>query len=224
MRERVRRPVFVMFVAMAIALMSGPALAQEGTPVDQSPNPEECTHEPRTVEELQAIHGTPAPAGAGEATSIAQATPVAFELPAGEAPDAETAAAITTVVRIGIACFNAGDYLAGFGGVTEEFLVDQVGLALFDQDFVASMNADPVVLPEDQHTLLIGIDEMIVMADGRVAAVVHYVGVSNPGEGIDGVETDLWIYENVEGMWLLDESIQNIEGTHGPDDLGTPAA
>ncbi len=224
MRDRMRWPVLTAFLAMVFMVMSSAALAQEGTPVDSSPNPEECTHKPRTVEELQAIHGTPAPEGAGEATSIAQATPIAFELPEGETPDAETAAAITTGIRIGIACFNAGDYLAGFGGVTEEFLINQVGRALFDEDFVAAMVADPVVLPEDQQTILIGIDEMIVMADGRVAVVVHYEGAANPGEGINGVETDLWIYENVEGAWLLDESIENIEGTHGPDDLGTPAA
>ena len=41
-------------------------------------------------------------------------------------------------------------------------------------------------------------------------------------EGINGVETDFFIFENVDGQWLLDESIENLEGTFGPESVATP--
>ncbi len=224
MRSPIARSVTMFFALFLTLALGSVTAAQDATPQGESPDADECTYEPRTVEEMQALHGTPAPSGAGEATSIVQASPVDFVLPEGEPADAETVAAITTEVRAGIACFNAGDYLASFGGVTDEFIEQHVGVALFDEDFVAAMNAEPVPLPEDQQTVLIGIDAIIVLEDGRVAAVVHYQGPSSPGEGIDGVETDLWTYENVDGQWLQDESIENIEATHGPDIIATPAA
>jgi hypothetical protein len=214
----------VLAAPLALGLVLTTA-AQDGTPVvDLSPNPEECTLTPRTIEELQALHGTPAAEGAGEATSAAlEATPVTFTLPAGTPADAATVEAVTAAVRAGIACYNAGDYLASFGGTTDEFILAQVGLSLFDADFVAAMQAEPVPLPEDQQTQLLGIREVTIYADGRVGALVDYFGpTSPPASGT--VETDLWIYENVDGAWLLDEVVENLEARYGPDMTATPAA
>jgi hypothetical protein len=213
----------VLATALLFAL-AATAIAQDATPpTDMSPNPELCVVEPRPIEELQAIYGTPAPAGAGEAVSAEEATPVAFELPTGTPADEATVAAITAAVEQLTACYNAGHFLAGLSLVTDEFLVSQVGLALFDEDFVATMTASPVALPEEQQTVLLGVREVIVLEDGRVAALVDYMSPTPQPEGIEGLETDLFIFENVEGVWLLDESVQNVEGTHGPD-MGTPAA
>jgi hypothetical protein len=134
-------------------------------------------------------------------------------------------AAIEASVRGGIACYNAGDYLTSFGGVTDDFLVSQVGLDLFDEDFVAAMEAEPVALAEEVQTEFHGIRQVTVLEDGRVAALVDYVGRSPQIEGIDGLETDLWIYENVDGNWLLDESVQNLENTeYGPEIIATPTS
>lgn len=215
-------------VIASISIMAtlGGSFAQDATPaVDDSPNPDECVVDGlRSVEELQAIYGTPAAEGAGEATSLAeQATPEVATLPTGEPADAATVDAITARVRISFACYNAGNHLAGFALVTDEFLVSQVGLALFDADFVATLEADPVALTEDQQTEMIGVREVTVYADGRVGALVDYKGhYPSEAEGIGGLETDLWIFKNVNGVWLLDESIQNLEGLYGPD--ATPAA
>ena len=57
--------------------------------------------------------------------------------------------------------------------------------------------------------------------DGRVGALIDYTVAGNP-EGINGQETDLFIFVNQEGVWLLDDSFENLEGTYGPN--ATPAA
>jgi len=56
-----------------------------------------------------------------------------------------------------------------------------------------------------------------------VTALFDYHSPSPQPEGIDGVETDLFIFKNVDGQWLLDESIENLEGTYGPDWLTASA-
>ena len=210
--------------AFAAALMisvagTGSLSAQDATPTpDLSPNANECTREARTVEELQAIYGDPVEEGAGEATSLAmQATPAIEALPVGTPADDATAEAIMLAVRQQFACFNAGDHLRGFAGVTDEFLVSQVGLALFDADFVAMLEAEPVELPEEEQTELHGVRDVVIYEDGRAGALVDYVSGTGPQEGIDGFETDLWIFENVDGTWLLDETYQNLEGLFGPE-------
>lgn len=204
--------------------LSAVSVAQEATPAGDSPDADECTFEARSIEDMRMLHGTPAPEGAGEATSAVEATPADFTLPAGEPADEQTVAEVTAAVRGLAACYNAGDYLAGFGGVTEEFIISQIGLSLFDEDFVAAMEAEPVPLDEEQQTVVLGIREVTVLEDGRVALLFDYSGPSPQLEGINGVETDLFIFENVDGQWLLDASVENLEGIHGPEGIATPAA
>ncbi|MEA2595142.1 MAG: hypothetical protein QOF01_1611 [Thermomicrobiales bacterium] len=215
--------VIALFATLTVART---AAAQDATPaVDMSPNADECTIEPRRLEELQALVGTPFPEGAGEATSFArQATQIANELPEGTAADEATVQAITAAVRRQMACFNAGNYLGGFAGTTDEFIISQVGFALFDEDLIAAMTGTPVPLPEEQQTTLIGVREVRALPDGRVAALVDYTSPIPPAEGINGVETDLWVFEQVEGEWLLDEVTDNLEGQHGPSGVATPTA
>jgi hypothetical protein len=217
--NRIVRAGGTIAVSLLIGLSYGlGGAAQESTPaVDMSPNGDECVLEPRTLEELQAIYGEAHLEGAGEATSVAMsATPAITELPVGEPADAETIEAITMAVRHQFACFNGGDHLRGLAGVTDEFIVSQVGLALFDEDFVAMLEAEPVHLSEEEQTTLHGIRDVTVYEDGRVGALVDYEAGLGQEEGIDGFETDLWIFKNVDGVWLLDESHQNLEHTHAP--------
>ena len=223
-----RRPsLFVSVLAVAVLALvafpaAGPAAAQEATP-DTSPNPEECVVAPRALEDLRALVGTPAPRGAGEATEIARASPpTAVELPVGEPADAATAEAITRAVRRQIACFNAGDFLRGFAGTTDEFVAAQVDVALFDEEFVAVLVGTPQPLAEDQQTQLLGVRDATVYPDGRAGALVDYFGPTSPPDSLTGQETDLWIFEQVDGEWLLDEVVPNLEGRHGP--AATPAA
>lgn len=204
---------------------TGTTLAQDATPgpIDLSPNPEQCTQAPRTLEEVQAIAGTPAPAGAGEATAAAlDAAQQPVELPTGVPAPKEAIDGIVATIVQNIACYNAGNYLAGFGGVTDEFLRSQVGVALFDQDFVDAMMATPVALPEDQQTQLFDTREFTLYDDGRVGVLVYYKSPTPQQEGIDGLEIDLWIFKEVDGRWLLDQTIGDLEKQL--QDMATPAA
>jgi hypothetical protein len=207
-----------------LALSGRGAVAQDATPVAAiSTSPEFCTLEPRTLEEVQEIAGEPAPEGEGERIALEiEATPQVDQLPEGEEADAETVAGIRETIIQLFACYNAGHYLAGFAGVTDHFLETQVGVALFDEDFVAAMTAEPVALPEDQHTQLLDIRRVVVMEDGRVAALVDYRSFTPQPEGIDGLETDLFIFLEVDGRWLLDESHENLERIFGPEGIATP--
>ncbi len=210
-------------IAAMLALGLGTVgAAQEATP--HSPDPELCDVEIRPIEELRAIIGEPAPEGAGEATSIVEATPEAFTLPDGTPADEATSAAIVAAIHELTACYNAGNFLAGFSLLTDDFIRSQVPLSTFDEDFIAVMEGTPVALLEVEQTTVIDVDSILVLEDGRVAAVFHYNSPTPQEEGIDGVETDLFIFENVDGAWLLDESVENIEVTHGPDMMATPAA
>ncbi len=203
----------------------GVAAAQEATPggVDLSPNPDQCTQTPRTLEEIQAIAGTPAPKGAGEATAAAlNANPQHVDLPTGKPAPKEAIDGIVETIVQNVACYNAGDYLAGFGGVTEAFLQSQVGVALFDQDFIDTITATPQALPEDLQTQLLDTRDFTLYDDGRVGVLVYYKSPTPQPEGIDGLEIDLWIFEKVDGRWLLDESIGDLE--EQLKDVATPAA
>ncbi|MCA9861023.1 MAG: hypothetical protein KC438_14940, partial [Thermomicrobiales bacterium] len=171
---------------MMLATGGGLATAQDATPgaIDLSPNPELCNQPARTLEEIQAIAGTPAPAGAGEATAAAlDQNPQEVELPTGEPAPKEAIDGVVATIVQNIACYNAGDYLAGFGGVTEEFLVSQVGVALFDEDFVETITADPVPLPEELQTQLLDTREFTLYEDGRVGVLVYYISATPQPEG-----------------------------------------
>ncbi len=211
--------------SLSIMATLGGSFAQDATPTsDISPNPEDCViANPRTVADLQAIYGTPAPAGAGEATSLAvMATPEVTELPTGTPADAATVAAVEEWVHVNFACVNAGNYLAGLSMVTEDMIRSSVGEDVYDEDLIAALEASPVPLPEDQQTDLIGVRNVIVLEDGRVGALIDYQAHSGQTEGINGKETDFFIFKQVDGVWLLDDVYQNMEGLYGSD--ATPAA
>lgn len=209
-------------VLALLALGLRGASAQEATP--NSPDPELCVVETRPVEEIMAVIGEPAPEGAGEATSAVQATPEAFALPVGTPADGATTAEIVAAVHHLTACYNAGDFLAGFSLLTDEFIQSQIPLSVFDADFIAVVEGTPVALVEDIQTTVLAVREVTVLDDGRVSALYDYNSPTPQVEGIDGVETDLFIFENVDGVWLLDETIENVEGTHGSGIMATPAA
>jgi hypothetical protein len=208
---------------LATTLLATGAAAQDDDVMElqfmEVPNIE-CTHEPRVLDEMLELFGEPAAAGAGEAASLERNDAAMGQetmLPLGEPADEATAQAAQDAVHGLVSCFNAGDMLAGWGGVTDEFLTSQMDLSIFDEDFVAQIEAGPEPLAEEFHTRVIDFGDTLVHEDGRVGVIFHYHGPSAPGEGIEGVETDLFIVRNVDGAWKLDEVIENLESEHGPE-------
>jgi hypothetical protein len=217
-----RLPSFgVVFVAgsLLVAGTGSIAFGQSPSPTVDSPNPEECTDEPRSIDDLMLVVGSPPPAGSGEENSAARAaSPEPFELLDGEPADEETVAGVTETIRQLFACMNAGEALRGMSRVTDEFIRTQVGYQVYDEDTVAFLQASPVPLPEEQQVQLHGIREITRHADGRVGALVDYFGPAAPPESPLGWETDLFIFEQqADGEWHLDESIENLEGQHPPE-------
>jgi hypothetical protein len=195
------------------------AFGQSPGPSVDTPNPEECTVEPRSIDELLVVVGSPPPAGSGEQNSAARAaSPEPFELPAGEPADAQTVAGVTETVRQLFACMNAGAPLRGMSRVTDEFIQTQVGYQVYDEDTLASFQASPMPRPEEQQVQLLGVREVTLHADGRVGALIDYFDPAAAIESALGFETDLFVFEQQsDGAWHLDESIENLEGQHPPE-------
>ena len=221
--SRVKRILSVTaLTGIVIASSLSAAGAQDATPAPLSTDPSLCTIEPTTVEALQAMYGTPAAAGAGEANSLAESgTPEVDVLPTGTPADEALTAEITAAIQRQFACNNSGNLLASLAGISEHFISTEIGNAVFDEDLVAALEASPVPVPADQQVQLLAVRDVTLYEDGRAGALIDYTIPNNP-EGINGLETDLFIFVNEGGVWLLDDSFENLEGTYGPD--ATPAA
>jgi hypothetical protein len=204
----------------ALLIGGGTAVAQDATPgaIDLSPNPDQCTQAPRTLEELQAIAATPAP----EATAIVDANQQPFVLPTGEPAPKEAIDGVVATIVQSIACQNAGNALAVFGGVTDGFLQSEIGADLLDPELIGIAAASPVALPEDQQTQLFDTREFTLYPDGRVGVLVYYKTPTPQQTGSEGPKIDLWIFKEVDGRWLVDETIVGLEDELG--DMATPAA
>ena len=53
--------------------------------------------------------------------------------------------------------------------------------------------------------------------DGQFDVLIGHEAHSGQTKGINGQETDFMIFESVDGVWLLNEVYQNMEGLYGPD-------
>jgi hypothetical protein len=218
-------PVALALAGALIATAGLPANAQEATPgvVDLSPNYEMCNQAPRTLEEIQATAGTPAPAGSGEATAAAlDQNQQVVELPVGEEPPKEAVDGVVATIVQNIACRNGGDLLAALGGVTDTYLQSQVAAGFLDEDLLTVLAATPTALPEEQQLQLLDTREFALYPDGRVGVLVYYRTPAEPESGVDGLQIELWIFQESDGRWLLDEVIANLE--QQLQDVATPAA
>lgn len=199
----------------ALLLGGGAAVAQDATPgaIDLSPNPDQCTQTPRTLEGIQALTGTPAPSQTDGTAP--------FELPTGEPASKEAIDGVVATVVQNVACFNAGNDLALFAGMTDSYLLTQIGAPPFSQKFLDMVSGTPVALTEDLQTQLLDTRDFTIYADGRVGVLVYYKSPSTQ-DGSDALKIDLWIFKEVDGRWLLDENIVGLEDQLR--DKATPAA
>ncbi len=195
--------IVVVVAALATPLV---ARAQDATPVANqiAPAPEECTVEPITLERLTLLTATPVPAAEPEASPVASPTP--FAMPAGEPADEATVAAITAAARQYIACLNAGDNARVLALYSDRGLLDLFGGAIAGgataQQILAALGpAQP--LPEDKRNLLYGIEEVRMVPDGRIAALVIGDNLAEPGPPGPA----LFYFFQVEGRWLVDEIV-----------------
>jgi hypothetical protein len=189
-------------VAWVLALVVGPVAgtAQVATPVagpialPATPQPDECVVEPRTVDELLELVGTPEPF-APPPQNAAPLTPAPRPTtPPSEPADAATIAGITATAYHYLACVNAGDMLRGYALYTDEFV--RTGIFIDP-----AMERPPVAVPPDQRVTLLDVVYVRVYPDGRVGAVIVIDDPLAPSPA----EPYFFVFREVDGVWLFDE-------------------
>ncbi len=203
-------------------MSGGAALAQDATPggVDLSPNPDQCTQTPRTMDAIVALIGTSAPSQTENVTETGSPAPV--ELPVGEPAPKEAIDGVVATVVQNVACFNAGNYLALFGGMTDVYLLTLAETGALDPLADAQMAGTPTALPEEQQTQLLDTRDFMRYPDGRVGVLVYYKAPSTAPNDGDDLQIELWIFKSVGDRWLLDETITGLADQLR--DKATPAA
>jgi len=206
----------------ALLMSGGAALAQDATPggVDLSPNPDQCTQTPRAMDAFVALIGTPAPSQTENVTDAGSPAPV--ELPVGEPAPKEAIDGVVATVVQNVACFNAGNGLALFGGMTDAYLLTLAETGALDRIAAAQMAGTPTALPEEQQTQLLDTRDFTLYPDGRVGVLVYFEAPSTQIEDGDGLQIELWIFKSVDDRWLLDETITGL--AEQLRDKATPAA
>lgn len=138
---------------------------------------DECTVQPRRTAELAVVARAPE----GIARSLAGEAPVATPEPPplGQAADPEVAASVAAAARELVACYNAGDLRRIFALYSEEYLYTVWGgfagsnpdQAQIDQA-IAFMST-PVPQPVESAVDLIAVEDVRILPDGRISAIVR---------------------------------------------------
>ncbi len=218
---RFPHPVIIVTVIAAELIVSAPAAAQDATPsaLPITPDPAGCLVEPRTIDDLYTLLGTPVPAPpeARQSMSTPASSSTEVSLPAGEPADSATATAITATIVEAYACFNAGDYLAAFALYSDDALQRFTEQEPFTEDIAAFFLATPEAFPENFRSSVLAVRDARVLPDGRVGALVDTNDPTAPPEGAD---VDFVVFVEQEGRYLIDEEITDLEGSPA---AGTPS-
>ena len=180
------------------------------------PDPTLCTVEPRTIENVQQVASA---AAAGVATPVsspvAEETP--FVLPQGSAADADAVARVTATVREAVACRNAGDSLRYFALHTDSYLTRFFGQAPLSQEQLDAFAAPPTPLDPVTQIGLIAVQDVRLLADGRIAVLIRQI---DPSALTVGPQRVFFVMVEQGGRYLIDEEII----PDNPEGAGTPAA
>jgi hypothetical protein len=225
-----RTQVALWTAAAVVALLASrvPVAAQEATAVASPPaglivpDPSECTVAPRPVSFFEQLAATPPPPPEAAAERFSrpgeQARP--WTLPAGEPADAATVAGITATLREAMACLNAGDQVRFLALFSDDILRLFFSVNPIPPEALpAFLAATPEPSPPSQRLGYLGVHDVRVLPDGRVAALADDY---DPTEPPFGLATDFAIFVKVGDRWLIDSLIENV--TIVGEAAGTPAA
>jgi hypothetical protein len=174
--------------------VAGVAAAQDATPI--SPDPSLCTLTPPTYEEIAMYAASPA----AEVASP-DATP-SVELPAGEPLDDATRDAVEQSMIINVACLNTGNTLLTMAAYTDEALAKIVaGAGPVSQEMYDSL-ATPKAIAEGERTVIFEFQDMALLPDGRVAAIIVGDDLSDPSSASGPT---LFYLKEVDGHWYIDD-------------------
>ena len=224
MRRQSVLPSLVAAVLVGLlAAGRSPAAAQEGTPaaLPRTPDPAECRVEPRSLESMLALVGTP-PADVSGQEAAPPVTPAPDLVGRGQPADAATVAGVTATVTELLACFNAGDVLRAFALFSDDLIRRELGPISAEE--IPFIQASPVATAEEERTALLNVREVRVLEDGRVGAVVT---VADPTDEGEGPAAAFLVFVRDGDRWRIDEFVElPVAGTPeaGTPQIGTPAA
>lgn len=213
-------------VPAAAMVLTGSALAQDGTPAageTENPrqvSPAECVAEPRPVEEIDALLDLN---GAG----IQPPPAVTITAPLGTNVDPKTDVSIKEAVRGILACLNAGDIPRGAALMTDNGIKRTYWALTVDaqsrENAKALIAAPPQPRNSSAFIRLITVTDASTLDDGRVAA---FVVLNEPVLPPSGPETLLFLFKNVDGQWKLDDfaDFSILPADYGATPESTPGA
>ena len=157
-------------VALAFGgLTATTVLAQDATPVTgEAVDPAECRIEPRTLESLAQLLGTPTAGEAGAGAETAASPPAGQG--EGEPADDRILAAVTATYRELVACLNAGDFPRAYALYTPGYVRQNLGERGGNIDDLA---ATPMPVDERSRLALVDVRDVAVLDNGRIAAVAE---------------------------------------------------
>ncbi|MFT4040535.1 MAG: copper resistance protein CopC [Thermomicrobiales bacterium] len=176
------------------------SLQQTALLARNAPGPEQCTVQPRTLDEITALAQTGAPQ---------EAPPNATE-PDGAPASPEEVAGVTDTIQEMVACSNAGDILRRLAVYSD----NRIHFAYPDGPTAAlkAIAANPLPVGEYERVAILSIADVQQLPDGRVSARVivdnpanhsHDPNVSNANVQQEAARL-IFVQEN--GRWRVDET------------------
>jgi hypothetical protein len=169
-----------------------------------APDPAECVIEPRSMDDIVRIVGTPVP-GMDASVPAPAASPAPFVIPRGEPADTETADEVIATLHQVFACTNGGELLRVYALFTEDFVREFFAQTPLTADVIAFLAATPQPLPKEQQRIIRGFGSVQILADGRAGVMIVLDEPDDPRRE----EPDYAILEQVDGRWLVDEIHEN---------------
>lgn len=222
MRRQIIGTILTFMLVLILAPKPGPVLAQESL-LPITPDPAQCV-ENLTIDQFRplvvstTVASTPV---ASPTVPEAIGSPVPFTLPDGSPADEATITAVTARVVELAACINAENTLGFYGQFSPESVRQQLeGQNITDADVDALAAITPVASPPNRWVTVVDIREVTILPDGRVGALVDTLF---PLVSAD-IQTDHFTFANIDGLWLIDTVVENLETLYPPTaTLATPA-
>lgn len=175
------------------------SLQQQALLARDAPGGEECQDTPRSQAEIAALAKTPAPTEPTNATETG-----------GVPADRQTTTAITDVAREMVACSNAGDILRRLALYSDNRLRFDYPNGL--DSSIKAMASNPLPAAPYERMVLLGVDDVRKLDDGRVSARVRVENPSrhsltaNAPARVAQQETVRLIFVQEDGAWRVDET------------------
>lgn len=197
---------FLVIVAVVVLLVP----CGQGVRAADAPPPDLCTLDPRPIENLVALATTPPATPVIEPTAIAEP----FVMPEGAEVDAKLRREVKKDIRRAIGCVNTGRLTRILTAYTD-YGVQQFFSQPEFQQAIAAVSAAPggleqffaleVPRAEEDWVTIIQFDDMVLLPDGRVAAVVEG---DDPTDDEPAGRTLFYLVEVKPGRWLIDEFVK----------------